>query len=129
MALKAMEQVTIERTLWRNKNFMLIWGGSIISSFGHQMYIIAIPLLIYDLSRSALAMSMMRAIEFFPNIFIGMLAGVFVDRLNRKRMMQWTSLIQLMSMVGVIMLFFGAISTLAFICPWISFIFRRLYIW
>ena len=107
MALEATEQVATERALWRNKNFMLIWGGSIISSFGHQMYIIAIPLLIYDLSRSALAMSTMRAIEFFPNIFIGMLAGVFVDRLNRKRMMQWTSLIQVMSMVGMIMLLFS----------------------
>ncbi|KAA0965924.1 MFS transporter [Sporosarcina sp. ANT_H38] len=107
MALKAIESTTTDQALWKNKNFMLIWGGSIISSFGYQMYIIAIPLLIYDLSRSALAMSMMRAIEFFPNIFIGMLAGVFVDRVNRKRMMQWTSLIQAMSMVGMIVLLFS----------------------
>lgn len=107
MTLKAIERTTTDQALWKNKNFMLIWGGSIISSFGYQMYIIAIPLLIYDLSRSALAMSMMRAIEFFPNIFIGMLAGVFVDRVNRKRMMQWTSLIQAMSMVGMIVLFFS----------------------
>ena len=68
------------------------------------MYIIAIPLLIYDFSRSALAMSTMRAIEFFPNIFIGILAGVFVDRLNRKRMMQWTSLIRAASMLGIVLL-------------------------
>lgn len=107
MTLEISEQRATDQALWRNKNFMLIWGGSVISSFGYQIYIIAIPLLIYDLSRSALAMSMMRAIEFFPNIFIGILAGVFVDRLNRKRMMQWTSLVQAMSMVGMIMLLYS----------------------
>ena len=90
--------------IWHNRNFMLLWGGSLISNFGYQMYIIGVPLLIYDLSRSALAMSMMRAIEFLPNIFIGILAGVFVDRLNRKRMMQWTSGIRVAAMAGIILL-------------------------
>lgn len=89
---------------WHNRNFMLLWSGSLISNIGYQMYIIAIPLLIYDLSRSALAMSMMRAIEFLPNIFIGILAGVFVDLLNRKRMMQWTSGIRVVAMLGIVLL-------------------------
>lgn len=89
---------------WHNKNFVLLWSGSLISNFGYQMYIIAVPLLIYDLSRSALAMRMMRAIEFLPNIFIGILAGVFVDRFNRKRMMQWTSGIRVAAMAGIVYL-------------------------
>lgn len=91
-------------TLWKNKNFLLLWGGSTISSFGSQMYTIAIPLLIYQMSQSALAMSTMRAIEFFPNIILGMIAGVLVDRFNRKRMMQWTSFIQVIAMVGILLL-------------------------
>ncbi|MFD1205043.1 MFS transporter [Sporosarcina contaminans] len=66
-------------SLWNNKNFLLIWSGTSLSSFGMQMYSIAIPLLIYDLSRSALSMSIMRAIEFFPNIILGLIAGVLVD--------------------------------------------------
>ncbi len=56
------------------------------------------------MSQSALAMSTMRAIEFFPNIFLGMIAGVFVDRFNRKRMMQWTSFIQVIAMVLILLL-------------------------
>ncbi|MFA1820352.1 MFS transporter [Virgibacillus oceani] len=98
------ETKTGEPTLWKNRNFMLIWSGSTISSFGIQMYIIAIPLLIYSMSQSALAMSAMRAIDFFPNILIGMIAGVFVDRFNRKKMMQWTSLIQVISAAGIVLL-------------------------
>src|SRR5690554_2658694 len=91
-------------SLWSNKNFLLIWFGSIISSFGSQMYTIAIPLLIYQISQSALAMSTMRAIEFFPNILIGMLAGVLVDRFSRKKMMQWMSFIQFASVFGMVTL-------------------------
>lgn len=63
-----------------------------------------IPLLIYSMSQSALAMSAMRAIDFFPNILIGMIAGVFVDRFNRKKMMQWTSLIQMISASSIVLL-------------------------
>ena len=99
-----MKAVASELSLVKNKNFLLLWGSSTIASFGMQMYSIAIPLLIYDLSKSALAMSMMRAIEFFPNIFLGMLAGALVDRLNRKTMMVWTSFIQVISMFGIVML-------------------------
>lgn len=99
-----MKAVVSQRPLWRNRNFLFLWGGSTLSSFGMQMYSIAIPLLIYDLSQSALSMSMMRAIEFFPNIFLGMLAGALVDRLNRKKMMVWTSFIQVLSMCGIIAL-------------------------
>ncbi|WP_336824165.1 MFS transporter [Sporosarcina sp. USHLN248] len=91
-------------SLWNNKNFLLLWSGTSLSSFGMQMYSIAIPLLIYDLSRSALSMSIMRAIEFFPNIILGLIAGVLVDRMNRKRMMVWTSFIQALSMFVVILL-------------------------
>lgn len=106
MESQTVQHVTHEKSLWKNKNFLLIWGGTTISSFGSQMYSVAIPLLIYELSHSALAMSTMRAIEFFPNIFIGMIAGVFVDRFNRKRMLQWTSLIQTLAMTSIVILLF-----------------------
>jgi MFS family permease len=93
-----------QSSLWRNRNFLFLWIGTIISNIGMQMYIIALPLLIYDLTNSALAMSTMRAIEFFPNILIGMLAGVLVDRSNRKNILSFMSLIQIIAL-GVVILF------------------------
>lgn len=93
-----------ERSLWLNHSFLFLWFGSIISGFGFQIYMIALPLLIYDLSQSALAMSTMRAIDFFPNIFIGMFAGVIVDRFSRKLIMSITTLVQIATLSGVIFL-------------------------
>ncbi|GGP13263.1 MFS transporter [Oceanobacillus neutriphilus] len=101
---QAMQEKEEPASLWRNKNFLLLWGGTTIQSIGMQMYILAIPLLIYSMTESALAMSTMRAIDFFPNIFLGIIAGVLVDRVNRKTMMRWTSLISVTASLGMILL-------------------------
>ncbi|CAG9620402.1 MFS transporter [Sutcliffiella rhizosphaerae] len=96
-----------EPSLWKNKHFMFLWIGKVISNFGFQIYVIALPLLIYELSKSALAMSMMRAVDFLPNIFIGMLAGVMVDRFNRKRIMKYAVIMQIIALSAVVLLIFS----------------------
>jgi MFS family permease len=96
-----------QRSLWFNRNFLFIWIGKMISNFGSQIYTIALPLLIYDLSHSALAMSTMRAIDFFPNIFIGMIAGVMVDRFSRKWIMSIMTLLQIGALSGMVVLLFA----------------------
>ncbi|GAB6927795.1 MFS transporter [Paenibacillus sp. JCM 10914] len=103
------EQIIVqpkETSLWRNRNFLLLWTGTMLSNFGYQIYLIALPLLIYDMTQSALAMSMMRAIDFFPNIFIGMLAGVIVDRYHRKKVMLVTVLLRLITLAAIVYLLF-----------------------
>jgi MFS family permease len=108
MEAKTIESVPqSEPSLWLNKNFLFLWFGNMISNFGFQVYMIALPLLIYDLSQSALAMSTMRAIEFFPNIFIGMIAGVIVDRFSRKLVMSITTFLQ-MGSLGCVIFFITA---------------------
>lgn len=106
MGERKLEPIFQESSLWKNKNFMFLWVGKVISNFGFQIYAIALPLLIYELSKSALAMSMMRAVDFFPNIFIGMLAGVMVDRFNRKSIMKYAVIIQIAALTGIVLLIF-----------------------
>jgi MFS family permease len=93
-------------SLWLSKNFLFLWFGKIVSNLGSQIYFIALPLLIYDLSKSALAMSTMRAIDFFPNIILGMLIGVMVDRFSRKHIMLLTSVVQMIILGLMIFLIF-----------------------
>ncbi|MGE7624903.1 MFS transporter [Viridibacillus sp. NPDC096237] len=80
--------------LLKNKNFSLLYFSTLISTLGGQIYTFILPLFIYDLSKSALAMSTMRMVDFLPNVLLGMLAGAIVDRVNRRWMLQYTSLIQ-----------------------------------
>lgn len=80
--------------LLKNKNFSLLYFSTIISTLGGQIYTFILPLFIYDLSKSALAMSTMRMVDFLPNVLLGMLAGALVDRVNRRWMLQYASLLQ-----------------------------------
>lgn len=75
--------------LYRNKNFTILYSITILSTFGSTIYTFILPLLIYDLSQSALAMSTMRIVDFLPNVLLGMLAGAIVDRVNRNMMITY----------------------------------------
>ena len=78
----------------RNKNFALLWVGGLISMIGNWILIAAMPFHIYSLTNSALATSGFLIAYLIPGIFFSSIAGVFVDRWNRKRTMQITSLVQ-----------------------------------
>lgn len=80
--------------LLRNKNYMWLLAGTGLSGLGDQLYIFALPWLIYSLSGSALAMTGIRAAEFVPNILFGFVAGVFVDRWERRKVILWAAVVQ-----------------------------------
>ena len=91
-------------SIWLNQNFFLLWLGNMFSNFGLQIYMIALPLLIYDISHSAFAMSTMRAVDILPSIFIGVIVGVFVDRINKKFILFISVIIQFVSISAIVFL-------------------------
>ncbi|MFZ0545650.1 MAG: MFS transporter [Candidatus Promineifilaceae bacterium] len=78
----------------KNKNFALLWTGGLISMIGNWILIAAMPFHIYSLTGSALATSGFLIAYLVPGILFGSVAGVFVDRWDRKRTMFVTSLAQ-----------------------------------
>lgn len=83
-----------EPSLHQYRNFNVLYASTFIVTMGGQIYSFILPLFIYEWSQSALAMSTMRVMDFVPNVLLGMLAGVMVDRMNRRKMMTWTSFLQ-----------------------------------
>src|SRR5437660_7176174 len=71
----------------RQRNFTLLWIGQLISVFGDWVLLIALPFYIFDLTGSALATGAMFMAQTVPRVLLGSVAGVFVDRWNRKRTM------------------------------------------
>ncbi len=71
----------------RQRNFALLWIGQLISVFGDWVLLIALPFYIFDLTGSALATGAMFMAGNLPRVLLGSVAGVFVDRWNRKRTM------------------------------------------
>lgn len=78
----------------RQRNFSLLWVGQNISMIGDWVLFVALPFYIYTLTGSTLATGIMFIVQTLPRLFFGSVAGVFVDRWNRKYTMVIASLIQ-----------------------------------
>ncbi len=81
------------------RNFALLWWGGLISMTGDWMLRIALPAYIFQLTGSALATGIMFMMGQLPTLLLGSVAGVFVDRWDRKRTMVIANLLH---MVGVL---------------------------
>jgi DHA3 family macrolide efflux protein-like MFS transporter len=75
------------RNLFRNRNFAALWVGQTISFLGDYFYLLAIPIMINKLTGSALMVGLSVISSAVPMLLLGPLAGVFVDRWNRKTTM------------------------------------------
>jgi MFS family permease len=73
--------------LRRNRNFRLLFIGQAISQLGDWFNAVAVYALLLDLTGSATAVAWMMIVQFLPIAIVGPLAGVVVDRVNRRRLM------------------------------------------
>jgi MFS family permease len=73
--------------LFRQRNFSLLWVGQFISVIGDWVLFIALPFYTYSLTGSVLATGAMFIVSTLPRLVLGSVAGVFVDRWDRKRTM------------------------------------------
>ncbi len=73
--------------LFRHRNFALLWGGELIAVTGIFITRIAAALLVYQVTGSALSVGLTQAASILPSLLIGLVAGVFVDRFDRQRIM------------------------------------------
>lgn len=83
----------------RQRNFAFLWVGQVISLIGDWVLFVALPFYVYSLTGSALATGIMFIVQTIPRIFFGSVAGVFVDRWNRKRTMFIAELSQALALV------------------------------
>ncbi|MDQ2640054.1 MAG: MFS transporter [Pseudomonadota bacterium] len=74
-------------SIWQYRNFVILFSTGALLAFGGRVYELALPLIVYELTQSSVAMGAMRAIEFLPNLLFAMVVGVFVDRADKKRWM------------------------------------------
>jgi MFS family permease len=76
----------------RIRDFRLLWAGSLISSLGWWLLIIAIPAHIFLVTGSLRATGLTVAAEYLPLLVLGPVTGVLADRWDRRRLMIATNL-------------------------------------
>ena len=78
----------------RRRNFALLWTGGLVSVAGDWVLNAALPFFVYAETESTVATAGMIVARLAPSIVVGSVAGVFVDRWNRKRVLVWANLLQ-----------------------------------
>src|SRR5829696_2334306 len=76
--------MTKSTLLLRHRDFALAWTGGLVSLLGTWALWIALPIHVYAVTGSTLATGAVVACVVVPGIVLGSVAGVFVDRWNRK---------------------------------------------
>src|SRR5271170_2266677 len=69
------------------RDFRLLWTGQLLSGLGSWLLLIAVPYKVFELTRSPAATGFAFVAESVPAMVIGPIAGVAVDRWDRRRTM------------------------------------------
>ncbi|HEY3163239.1 MAG TPA: MFS transporter [Candidatus Limnocylindrales bacterium] len=88
------EHATSGRSPLRRRGFALLWTGGLINDFGDWTLLIALPVFVFQLTGSALTTSTVFVVELVPGLLAGQLAGVVVDRWDRRRILVVSGFVQ-----------------------------------
>lgn len=92
---------TSRSALWRNRDFLLLWGGQAISTLGTNISMLALPLLALALTHSSALAGLLAAARQLPYLLVSLPAGALVDRWNRKKAMIFCDIVRWMALGSV----------------------------
>jgi len=84
--------------------FSIIWIGQIVSILASGMSNFALSIWMFQQTRSATAMGLMQVCFILPFLLLSPIAGVWVDRYNRKLMMMMSDLTAVLATVAILIL-------------------------
>jgi len=84
--------------------FVIVWLGQIISILASGMSGFALTIWMFQQTRSATAMGLMQVCYILPFLLISPIAGVMVDRYNRKLMMMMSDLAAVTATAAILIL-------------------------
>src|SRR5438552_2436407 len=74
--------------LWRHPDFLKLWAGETVSEFGSQVTLLAVPTVaILVLHAGPFQVGILSALEFLAFPTLGLVAGVYADRIKRRPIM------------------------------------------
>ena len=97
--------------VFRNRPFLLLWLAQAFTQIGGNMVIYGLTVIILEATKSNTAVSLLILTFLLPAVLFSAVAGVYVDRFDRRKILIVTNLLR----AGAFVLTFLAGQTLAFI--------------
>jgi MFS family permease len=83
-----------QTSIWRNREFLLLWLAQAISQTAQNAIWYGIVILVQRLSHSSTQLSLAVLTLIIPSVIFGVLAGVYVDRWDKRTVLIATNLIR-----------------------------------
>ncbi|TSB13084.1 hypothetical protein FNJ62_29910 [Streptomyces benahoarensis] len=75
-------------SLWRNRNFLLLWCGQGADTLGPRVAPIVLPLLALDtLHAGTFQISLLTSLGWLPYLLFSLPAGILADRIDQRKLM------------------------------------------
>jgi predicted MFS family arabinose efflux permease len=81
----------------RQRRFALLWTAGLASLLGDWAFYTVVPIFVLDQTGSVFLAGMVWAVIALPSVVVGPVAGVYVDRWDRRRIMLWGNVAQAMA--------------------------------
>ena len=90
---------------------MRVWTGSTISGIGDEITLLALPWLVLQLTHSPFQLGIVASLQHLPFLLFTLIAGVYADRWDRRRIMLGADLLRFASLATIpIAALFGVLT-------------------
>lgn len=91
------------RAVLRMRDFRVLWSAQLISDIGDGLTATALLLLVNHLTGSVAALAAMAIALAVPPLTVGLVAGTYADRWNRRRIMMASDLVRALLVLGFVL--------------------------
>ncbi len=91
------------RQLLTVRDFRYMWGAQVLCDFGDSLTSLTLLILIQRLTGSTIAIAGLMISIALPTLVFGLLAGVYVDRVDRKKAMMASDLLRALIVLGFLL--------------------------
>ena len=109
-----MPQSTPTLTLFRNQTFRMLWIAALASNFGGLVQAVGAAWMMTTLSQSQSMVALVQSSITLPIVIFSLMAGVFADNFDRRRVMLIAQGFMLVVSVALALLAYGGLLT-----PWL----------
>lgn len=107
-------QAAPSRSLWRHRDFMLLWGGETVSQVGTEVSLVALPLVaVTTLAVTPFQMGLLTAAETLAFLLVGLPAGAWLDRTHRRPVMLIADVVRGVLLLSVPLAWWAGVLTFA----------------
>jgi MFS family permease len=87
--------------LRESRDFRFLFAGQLVSFLGRQLTVVAVPIQVFDITRSSLAVGLIGLADLVPLVVVSLIGGALADAFDRRKLLLLTQVLLGMISAGL----------------------------